>query len=215
MKFSARLSFKFILMTYLISTVFSLRFGLSKNEADTLDTAAITDTAAASKQIDDISDKDLEMLLKDPKYAALAEDVVKPSGAPSTSTSKSDESLLLKNMDLDLKTSVADTKPKWSKGKLDSKLAKDDPLASIDYLSKTLGNSDPLKEFDFLGGANSSKSFDKKKEKKKEEEEKFKKFDFMSKQQARYLIEVLKQPAFFSMLPSEAQQIVNVCLLSF
>ena len=40
--------------------------------------------------------------------------------------------------------------------------------------------------------------------------DKFKDFDFLSKQQARYLIEILKQPVFMNMLPSEAQNIIKV-----
>jgi hypothetical protein len=43
-----------------------------------------------------------------------------------------------------------------------------------------------------------------------EKDEKFKSFDFISKQQARYLIEILKQPVYLSMLPAEAQTIVKV-----
>lgn len=40
--------------------------------------------------------------------------------------------------------------------------------------------------------------------------EKFRSYDFISKQQARYLIEILKQPVFFNMLPQEAKNIVKV-----
>jgi hypothetical protein len=40
--------------------------------------------------------------------------------------------------------------------------------------------------------------------------DKFKGFDFISKQQARYLIETLKQPVFYNMLPVEAKEIVKV-----
>jgi hypothetical protein len=43
----------------------------------------------------------------------------------------------------------------------------------------------------------------------KPEDDKFKAFDFISKQQARYLIELLKQPVFFNMLPQEAQTLVK------
>ena len=44
----------------------------------------------------------------------------------------------------------------------------------------------------------------------KKEDDKFKNFDFVTKQQARYLIEILKQPVFFNLLPQEAKTIVNV-----
>jgi hypothetical protein len=45
---------------------------------------------------------------------------------------------------------------------------------------------------------------------KKAVDDNFKAFDFISKQQARYLIELLKQPVFFNMIPQEAKTIVNV-----
>jgi hypothetical protein len=49
-------------------------------------------------------------------------------------------------------------------------------------------------------------------EKKEEKpvDDKFKDFEFISKQQARFLIEILKQPVFFNMLPQEAKTVVNV-----
>lgn len=46
--------------------------------------------------------------------------------------------------------------------------------------------------------------------KKTSNSEKFRSYDFISKQQARYLIEILKQPVFFNMLPQEAKNIVKV-----
>jgi len=39
--------------------------------------------------------------------------------------------------------------------------------------------------------------------------DKFKDFDFISKQQARYLLEILKQPVFMNLLPREAQNIIK------
>jgi hypothetical protein len=44
----------------------------------------------------------------------------------------------------------------------------------------------------------------------KKEDDKFKDFDFITKQQARFLIEILKQPVFFNILPQEAKTLVNV-----
>lgn len=206
-----------LLYTILFSTTHSLRFRLSKTD----DLLADAGVSSSKKPEEEISDKELEALLKDPKYAALAGDVFKsPSGGPSSSSSsKLDDSLAgLTDSAVDMKsleTSIKHKSSSLSKGKLDAKSSKDDPLDKMEMLSKSLGASDPMKDLDLLGGSgfDSKPSNDKKKEKKNEEEEKFKKFDFMTKQQARYLIEVLKQPVFYNMLPMEAQQIVNVCLI--
>jgi len=43
---------------------------------------------------------------------------------------------------------------------------------------------------------------------------KFKDFDFISKQKARYLLEILKQPVFMNMLPREAQNIIKLKITS-
>ena len=80
-------------------------------------------------------------------------------------------------------------------------------MSSLDLLGK---NGDSKQNLNFL------QTKENKQENKKEEQivdDKFKAFDFISKQQARLLIEILKQPVFFNMLPPEAQNIVKVILI--
>ncbi len=78
-------------------------------------------------------------------------------------------------------------------------MLKDDPLLGLG------------KERDFLKDINLLQKDDHvKKEDKKSEEDKFKLFDFITKQQSRYLIEILKQPVFFDHLPKEGQDIFKV-----
>jgi hypothetical protein len=85
-----------------------------------------------------------------------------------------------------------------------------DPLA-------ILGANDPLKDLG-LGssivdnGQIHKKSINHKPIREMENipKDKFNDFDFITKQQARLLLEILKQPTFFNMLPKEAQNIVKV-----
>jgi hypothetical protein len=159
---------------------------------------------AADKKADEevISDKELDTLLKDPKYAALAGDLMKTETLPS-STKSTTSSHYMSSSYKDHLDRISSSK---GKSKLLAQSQKVD-LDSIDLLGKSL-TSDPLKDLDLLAGA--KKEDDKKNDKKNEVEDKFKSFDFISKQQARFLIEILKQPVFFNMLSAEAQQIVKV-----
>jgi hypothetical protein len=164
----------------------------------------------AAKKEDEISDKELDELLKDPKYAALAGDLAKPTGKASSLKLKSDP-LGSTSSSHYMSSSYKSHLDRQKKGKLDtSKIHKDD-LDGIDLLGKSL-SSDPLKDLELMGNTGTiKKENDKNKDKKQsEQEEKFKNYDFINKSQARYLIEVLKQPVFFNMLPPEAQQIVKV-----
>ncbi len=140
-----------------------------------------------AKAADDvIDDKELDALLKDPKYADLTND-------------------LLKSENLDINSAKTDSVAKENETKSLSK--KKSFKSDLDLLEKTdLLGADSLKDLSLLETGST------KKEEKKEEEkiDKFKSFDFISKQQARLLIEILKQPVFFNMLPSEAQGIVKV-----
>jgi len=87
-----------------------------------------------------------------------------------------------------------------------------DPLAGL----AGLGGADPMKDLGLgsdMGGAAPAPHPTPAAHKSSEDDmpkDKFKDFDFISKQQARLLLEVLKQPTFFHMLPKEAQQIVKV-----
>jgi hypothetical protein len=90
--------------------------------------------------------------------------------------------------------------PELTKGKKSSKSKSHDDLG--------VGDIGGLDSLDLKDLESTTSSSSKKKEDKVED--KFQTYDFITKQQARYLIEILKQPVFFNMLPSEAQQIVKV-----
>lgn len=157
--------------------------------------ARITYAADAPKEKEDtISDAELDEMLKDPKYAALlggsADELLKASPA----TKPSDKS--------------QDSHPSKSKQ------ATAPELGSTSFLKSMKDNNkidtsllDSLKDLD----SPPIRTLPPKP--KKEEppvEDKFQTYDFISKQQARYLIEILKQPVFYNMLPSEAKDIVKV-----
>ena len=97
------------------------------------------------------------------------------------------------------KVSFSISKGKLSDIKLDPS-KKDDPLS---LLNKS--NTDFLKDINFLQKPETPKV-----EQPNPQEDKFKSFDFLSKQQARYLIEILKQPVYFDHLPKDAQELVKV-----
>jgi hypothetical protein len=140
-----------------------------------------------------ISDKELDALLKDPKYASLAGDLIKPTDAKTPVTEKPKSHY----MSASYKEHLERTK----------KAEKKSGVEDLDLLSKSL--NDPLKDLELISTSEDKKK-ENKKEKKDDKEEKFKNFDFINKSQARYLIEVLKQPVFLNMLPPDAQQIVKV-----
>ena len=148
----------------------------------------VVENKAKAAADDVIDDKELDALLKDPKYADLAND-------------------LLKSENLDMDSIKTDSKAKESETKIPTK--KKSLKSDLELLEKTdLLSADSLKDMSLLETGST------KKEEKKEDEkiDKFKSFDFISKQQARLLIEILKQPVFFNMLPSEAQGIVKVMI---
>jgi hypothetical protein len=130
--------------------------------------------------LSNMSDKELDELLKDPKYASIANGMLNKDGAAGGSAGTS--------------------------------LSPKSELAALEKNSKKLGLDDldaALKEpLDLSILDNNKKEADKKDNNKLDD--KFKNFDFISKQQAILIIDILKQPVFFNMLPSEAQQIVKV-----
>jgi hypothetical protein len=148
----------------------------------------IKTSSLKSRASEEISDQELDELLKDPKYAALA------GGLNLTLTSD-------------------DTKP-IKEQKSSIKHNKKESFTNIDLLSKSLGvgENDPLKEINILDASKDEE----KKQKSETENEKSKKddhftqFDFLTKQQAKALLEVLREPVFFNILPHEAQVIVKV-----
>jgi stalled ribosome alternative rescue factor ArfA len=161
---------------------------------------------------DEISDNELDSLLKDPKYASIAGDLLKPG--------ESIDSLLSTNTKPAaepapsgghyMSTSYKDHLERMKKGKSSTNVKS--TRDNTDLFGKSL-SSDPMKELEMMGGSTPKSEEKPSKDKKPEVNEKFKAFDFISKQQARYLLEILKQPVFFNMLPSEAQTIVKVILL--
>jgi hypothetical protein len=168
-----------------------------------------TELNKAKKGEDEISDKELDELLKDPKYASLAGDLVplSSSSSPSSLSPSPDPSEKMPAKSHYMSSSYKDHLERTKKNK---SLDKDD-FGGLDLLSSKSLSVDPLKELDLLGSSSSPKKEEKKKDPKvSEAEDKFKNFDFLTKSQARLLIEVLKQPVFMNMLPSEAQQIVKV-----
>lgn len=111
-------------------------------------------------------------------------------------------------------------KPKWktninhSLGNSDDLLIKLGDFKEFNELGLDIGNNSKL---DLATTNSKSSSIDEEKKNKKEEksikkpeEDEFKNFDFLTKQQARLLLEILKQPVFFGMLPDEAQRTVKV-----
>ena len=133
---------------------------------------------AADKKADEdvISDKELDSLLKDPKYASLAGDLLKtPDSAVSSSSAAAGKSSASSHY---MSNSYKDHLDRISSPKGKSKpLAKSNKvdLESMDLLGKSL-SSDPLKDLDLLAG--SKKEDDKKNDKKNEVEDKYKNFDF-------------------------------------
>lgn len=197
MKCKNKCYYIFIITLHIISIISSLGVKLNLQKS-------------AVKKEDEISDKELDELLKDPKYAALAGDLAKPTSKLKSEASAPSAASSSHYMSSSYKQHLDRQKKGKSNASNASKFHKDD-LDSIDLLGKSL-SSDPLKDLELMGNTGAIKKEDEKKKDKKqsEEEEKFKNFDFINKSQARYLIEVMKQPVFFNMLPPEAQQIVKV-----
>lgn len=200
MKCKNKCYYIFIITLHIISIISSLGSKLNLQKT-------------AIKKEDEISDKELDELLKDPKYAALAGDLAKPTSKLKSEASAASSPSSSHYMSSSYKQHLDRQKKGKSNTSNPSKFHKDD-LDSIDLLGKSL-SSDPLKDLELMGNTGTIKKEDEKKKDKKlsEEEEKFKNFDFINKSQARYLIEVLKQPVFFNMLPPEAKQIVKVKFL--
>ena len=115
---------------------------------------------------------------------------------------------------------VKHTSPLGSKNDLHSldedpllKVSKNDLMKDLSLDNLPLDSSvSPLNTNHKKSFDSPSASIDKSEEKieKLDTNDKFKDFDFLTKQQARYLIEILKQPVFMNMLPSEAQNMVKV-----
>lgn len=180
-----------------------------------------TDSKQKSKEKDlkeDISDSELDAMLKDPKYAYLlndsAADLLKASPDSSSKPTKEPEkSEKHKSASSTPTSSVSETPKTESSSHLRKGRERESREKTIDELSLDSLNLKDLKDLDSnLLSSSKLQDLSSSTPKKKEDplEEKFQSYDFLTKQQARFLIEILKQPVFFNMLPPQAQQIVKV-----
>lgn len=154
-----------------------------------------------------ISDAELNEMLKDPKYSALL--------------SKSDQELL--------KASLNKPEKESNKLALNSELSQSN-TSNNEMLNSTTLNTNIKKpdSYSFLKNTNNINQSDyitneklddikslnlfndnKLYLKSDQKEDKFKDFDFLTKNQARFLIECMKQPVFYNMLPKDAKKIVD------
>lgn len=191
-----------------------------------------------------ISDKEIQDLLKDPKYADIASnpDLVKsltaslkeeslssasPASSPSPKAHSAPHSAASAHshyMSASYKAHLARVKHASPSAKAAGtgsseddgiKVSKNDLMKDLSLDNVPLDSSvSPLNaRHRGHGGRTADKGEEKVEKEKKVVLDKFKDFDFISKQQARYLIEILKQPVFMNMLPSEAQSIIKVIFI--
>jgi len=174
-----------------------------------------------------LDDKEIEAMLKDPKFANIAGDLNKLKTSRAQMAAAGAE---LKNLGVDVNNKKSEPAAK-KEDPIPKDLPKDldMPLPTLKSglepkkMSSGLDNPEDL--LAKLGGADfkdlgmdlklptgDSPSAPQKKEESKVApvDDKFKNIEFITKQQARLLLEILKQPSFFNMLPQEAQQIVKV-----
>lgn len=192
---------------------------------------------SAMKGSDDfqLDDKEIEAMLKDPKFSNIAGDLNKLKSSRAQMAAAGAE---LKTLGVD----VAGGKKDSATAKKEDASAKDLPKdlempmpalktglekpnkksASLenpeDLLSKLGG--DAFKELGMEGKMPDMSGAAAQPQKKEEVkanpvDDKFKNIEFITKQQARLLLEILKQPSFFNMLPQEAQQIVKVLIFLY
>ncbi len=176
-----------------------------------------------------LDDKEIESMLKDPKFANIAGDLNKLKSSRAQMAQAGAE---LKTLGVDVKnkkdsaaTKTEDLSVKDSSKDLDMPLPslkmglekpakKSSSLDNPEDLLAKLGG-DTFKDLG-LDGVKLPDTAAASQPQKKEEvkaapvDDKFKNIEFLTKQQARLLLEILKQPSFFNMLPQEAQQIVKV-----
>lgn len=183
-----------------------------------------------------ISDEDIEELLKRPEYSSIASIVdgklpsidldttkssPKPSNKDEKSTSKAEDtpSLPASSSAKPEASHSLSGKSNSSHKKASSSSGSDDHKHSTEHSTEhpTSKSETPTNNFSSnkpSSNLRKSKSlldeFDQEEKEKIKKEDKFKDFDFISKQQARFLIEILKQPVFYNMLPSQGKQIVDV-----
>ena len=185
-------------------------------------TLRLSSTKADDFQLDD---KEIENMLKDPKFANIAGDLNKLKSSRAQMAATGAE---LKNLGVDLNKNTSDKKEdisppkellsrhlKPSGLKADLEKPKQSSDNSEDILSKLGGDAlkdlglDTITKNTLVENNNNNIRF-KKDESKEPVDDRFKNIDFLSKQQARLILEILKQPSFFNLLPQDAQQIVKV-----
>ena len=185
---------------------------------------------SAMKAADDfqLDDKEIDSMLKDPKFSNIAGDLnklkssraqmalagaelktlgVEVNGKKDSSASKKEE-VSLKDFPKDLDMPLHGLRTGLEKPKKSVSLENPE-----DLLAKLGGDSFKDLGIDSKMPDLVAPSQPQKKEEAKTApvDDKFKNIEFITKQQARLLLEILKQPSFFNMLPQEAQQIVKVC----
>ena len=211
---------------------------LAANKAKLAASTKTKDTLPKSDDV--ISDKEIQDLLKDPKYADIAsnpelvksltaslkEDSLKSSSTPAPHPKHAAAAVSPHPhyMSASYKAHLArvkHTSPTAKKSALSDggedesmKVSKNDLMKDLSLDNLPLDSSvSPLNARHRAHVHTTADKTDDKVEKEKPIiQDKFKDFDFISKQQARYLIEILKQPVFMNMLPPEAQSIIKVTI---
>jgi hypothetical protein len=163
---------------------------------------------------------DINSMLNDPKISSMSLDLNNLQNSKEE-MEKVGKELKSMGVDMEKKTvsnSLNDVKltlPPSDLIKIDIKKPKS-ILEDNDALSQ-LGGLKELGIKDFEEDIEKKKEKEEKEKKKKEEEEKIKKanskldnIDTLTRSQAHLLLDILKQPTFFEMIPQEAQKIIKV-----
>lgn len=147
-----------------------------------------------------ISDSEIEEILKDPKYASIANSMGDDKPGDTAKSAKPDhKSPSPKLVDLPQSSSPPSRKSDLDVPSLDSGIYNTNLASSPP--SRRMSHPPPVDLMDDIGEDGEPRA---------PKEDKFKSFDFISKQQARYILEILKQPSIYTMLPLQAKQIIDV-----
>ena len=202
MKFELNKSCYFVLLFMVLKNINSMK----------LETKAFQDL-----KLDNI---DINSMLNDPKISSMSLDLNNLQNSKEE-MEKVGKELKSMGVEMEKKTvsnSLNDVKltlPPSDLIKIDIKKPKS-ILEDNDALSQ-LGGLKELGIKDFEEDIEKKKEKEEKEKKKKEEEEKIKKanskldnIDTLTRSQAHLLLDILKQPTFFEMIPQEAQKIIKV-----
>lgn len=189
---------------------------------------------SAMKASDDfqLDDKEIEAMLKDPKFANIAGDLNKLKSSRAQMAAAGAE---LKTLGVEVGNKKDANTASAKKEEISAAKDLDSPLPSfktgLEKPKKSAALDNPEDLLAKLGGdafkdlgmdgvkmpeIGAATQLQRKEEVKGSPvDDKFKNIEFITKQQARLLLEILKQPSFFNMLPQEAQQIVKVCFIFY